>query len=64
MLFKEIIAVYSENQTKHVNTTCEKNTDVYVPVYFIVWFASNTETKMFWMMLQPLNLAVDLWHNL
>jgi hypothetical protein len=27
-LFKEIIAVYSENHTKHINTLCGQNTEL------------------------------------
>jgi hypothetical protein len=29
MLFKEIIAVYSENHTKHLNTLCEQNAELF-----------------------------------
>jgi hypothetical protein len=28
MLFKEIIAVYSENYTKHIHTFCRRNTEL------------------------------------
>jgi hypothetical protein len=27
MLFKEVVAVYSENHTKHISTFCEQNAD-------------------------------------
>jgi hypothetical protein len=30
-LFNEIIAVYSENHTKHMNTLCDKNVEL---IYF------------------------------
>jgi hypothetical protein len=28
MLFKEIIAIYSENLTKHINTLCGRNAEM------------------------------------
>jgi hypothetical protein len=30
MLFTEIIAVYSENHTKHINTPCGQNAVLYI----------------------------------
>jgi hypothetical protein len=30
MLFKEIIAVYSENHTKPINTLCRQNAELYI----------------------------------
>jgi hypothetical protein len=30
MLFKNIIAVYCENHTKHINTLCGQNTELLV----------------------------------
>jgi hypothetical protein len=29
MLFREIIAVYCENHTEHINTPCEQNAEFY-----------------------------------
>jgi hypothetical protein len=31
MLFGEIIAVYSENLTKHINTICQQNSEYFNP---------------------------------
>jgi hypothetical protein len=35
MLFKEIIAVYYENQTKHIDTLCGQNAELKQVVHII-----------------------------
>jgi len=35
MLYREIIAAYSEIHTKHINTLCEQNVELYIKTQYV-----------------------------
>ena len=40
MLYREIIAVCSEIHTKHINTLCGQNVELYIYIYIYIYISS------------------------